>query len=83
MSNPIGANGPYNDFPLAEVREALDERLAEGFMFWQKFTCAGCGQRLTVEQPNTLYATANCDNCDAVTDIAAQGCNYLLLKTDI
>jgi hypothetical protein len=31
-----------------------------------------------METPNVLYKTASCDQCQTVTDIEKQGCNYLL-----
>jgi hypothetical protein len=31
-----------------------------------------------MEEPNTFYTTGSCDNCGHVTDIAKNGCNYLL-----
>jgi len=45
----------------------------------KKFTCASCGNRLTIEVPNVFYTTGSCDKCDHITDIVMRGCNYLLI----
>lgn len=64
------------DFPIDVIAESFKKHVAAGRYCYQKFTCAGCGNRLTCEQPNTLYRTGTCDNCDCVTEITA--CNFLL-----
>jgi hypothetical protein len=68
-----------SDHPFYEVAAAVEGLLASGAVIFQKFTCAGCGQRLTMDVPNVLYKTGACDRCDTITDIEAQGCNYLLV----
>ncbi len=70
----------YEDYPFDEVSTALEERIKEGFTFFQKFTCAGCGKRMTMDVPNRLHTTGACDQCEVITNIVAQGCNYLLVK---
>jgi transcription elongation factor Elf1 len=69
------------DYPLDEILKGAAEKIAEGWTVHQKFTCVGCGNRLTVEEPNEIHATGTCDNCDAVTDIRKQGCNYMLVRS--
>lgn len=69
----------YNDFPFKDVVAECDRHIARGATIYQKFTCTGCGQRLTIETPNTLYATGACDRCPTITDIEKQGCNYMLV----
>jgi hypothetical protein len=68
----------YKDFPFDEICQAADQKVKEGFEVYQKFTCAGCGQRLTIDVPNHFHRTGTCDRCPAVTDIEKQGCNYML-----
>jgi predicted RNA-binding Zn-ribbon protein involved in translation (DUF1610 family) len=72
------------DYPLDEIVAAVDAKLAEhpNWQFFQKFTCTGCGQRLTMDEPNTFFSTGNCDRCAAVTDIRARGCNYLVVMSN-
>jgi hypothetical protein len=71
----------YNDYPLEEVVAQVDKTLAENprAEFFQKFTCSGCGQRLTIDKPNSFHTIGTCDKCSAVTDIRIRGCNYLLV----
>jgi hypothetical protein len=70
----------YKDYPFADVCKTADRLIADGWNAHQKFTCAGCGNRLTIAEPNTFHKTGTCDKCDAVTDIVAQGCNYMLIR---
>lgn len=45
---------------------------------YQKFTCDGCGTRLTMPEANVWYQTGTCDQCSTVTDIAKKGCGFVL-----
>jgi hypothetical protein len=67
-----------NDYPFDEVAAAAEKLANAGHKIHQKFTCAGCGQRLTIEEPNVFYTEGTCDQCPAVTNIREQGCNYLI-----
>jgi len=68
-----------SDFPFEECADKAGELLGKGgAQVLQKFTCAGCGQRLTIEEPNMFFTHGSCDKCPAITDIKAQGCNYML-----
>lgn len=68
-----------NDYDFDACVEAADERIAQGCQTFQKFTCAGCGRRLTIDVPNTFYTFGKCADCGHETDIRAQGCNYVLV----
>ena len=74
MTNP-------NDHPFYAVVEEASAHIARGATVFQKYTCSGCGARLTLETPNVFHTTGTCDQCPATTDIVAQGCNYLLIKS--
>jgi hypothetical protein len=67
------------DHPFNEVCHDAEQLIENGATVFQKFSCTKCGQRLTIEEPNVFYKSANCDKCGTVTDIAKQGCNYLLV----
>jgi hypothetical protein len=71
----------YKDFPLEECLAKANEILkgTPNTRIFQKFTCAGCGSRLTIAVPNEFHSSGTCDNCDAVTDIRKSGCNYLVI----
>lgn len=67
------------DYPFNEIKAAVEDLSAKGWECYQKFTCERCGQRLTMDEPNTLYKTGSCDQCGHITNIAKNGCNYLLV----
>ena len=69
----------YNNYPLEECEEAALKLIANGATVHQKFTCAGCGARLTMPTPNVFFTEGDCDKCEAITDIAKDGCNYLAI----
>ncbi|HEY7417410.1 MAG TPA: hypothetical protein VH593_19660 [Ktedonobacteraceae bacterium] len=73
------AKQKYQDFPLAECANMANKYIAGGAKVYQKFTCEKCGARLTIDQPNTFYESADCDRCGAVTDIKKNGCNYMMV----
>lgn len=68
----------HQDFPFADVIKKAEELASKGADVYQKFTCAGCGQRLGMEEPNHFYETGTCDKCNTVTNIREQGCNYMV-----
>ena len=70
----------YNDYPFNEVCAQARAYAEQGFNVYQKFTCSGCGNRLTIEEPNKFYETGSCDNCSTITNIREKGCNYMLHK---
>ena len=67
------------DFPFDTVTQEAFKIVQLGGEVHQKFTCAGCGARLTMDEPNHFFELGTCDRCDAVTNIKAQGCNYMVL----
>ena len=74
-----GAAKPeIKDYPFTEIAEAIWKHAMDGNECFQKFTCANCGTRLTIDEPNVMYRTGHCDKCGHITDIEKQGCNYLL-----
>jgi hypothetical protein len=66
----------YKDFPLELCLRNADDIIKQGLTVHQKFTCGGCGNRLTCEEPNVFYSTGKCDNCSHITTITH--CNYLV-----
>lgn len=69
----------YRDFPFESICKEAETliRKQPSIKLYQKFTCDGCGNRLTMDKPNVFFETGTCDNCPTVTDIKAKGCNYL------
>ena len=68
----------YEDHPIKEIKEAIDEHIARGSICHQRFTCSGCGERLMIEEPNVFYIRGTCNKCGVETDIEKTGCNYLV-----
>jgi hypothetical protein len=73
MKNP-------KNFPIAECARALAKIFASnpGSAFYQKWTCGGCGVRVTATTMNKLAKIGHCDDCGHDTDILKSGCNYAL-----
>jgi hypothetical protein len=67
------------DFPFKDVVKTAIQQIEDGGEVHQKFTCAGCGARLTIDEPNVFHRTGTCDQCDVITDIEKQGCNYAVV----
>jgi transcription elongation factor Elf1 len=67
------------DHPFYETVDKATELIEKGAKVWQKFTCAKCGSRQTMDQENTFYTLGTCEECGFQTDIEKQGCNYMLL----
>jgi hypothetical protein len=78
QENILAVQLPPRDHPFEEIVAAIQRHAALGRMCYQKYTCSGCGLRLSMEEPNVLYKTGRCDGCGVVTDIEKQGCNYML-----
>jgi len=74
----VQPEAPPKDHPFQVILEAVAKHSSQGRLCYQKYTCAGCGQRLMIEKPNVFYKTAKCEECSHLTDIEKQGCNYLL-----
>lgn len=70
-----------NDYPFNACLKEAVERHAQGWDFYQKFTCQRCKRRLTVATPNKFFHKGTCDHCGAVTDIAKRGCNYMVVSS--
>lgn len=70
------------DFPFAEVTRKAAIISSQGMDVYQKFTCTGCGRRVTRKEPNVFLPSGVCDRCKSVTDISRIGCNYEI-KIDV
>lgn len=73
------------DHPFHEVIHDARALIAKGAVLYQKWTCELCGERVAMlDQPNVFYATATHADCPInsmhVTNIEANGCNYLLVQ---
>jgi len=69
------------DKPVEEIAVQADAQIQKGFTIWQKWTCAHCGSRQTMDEPNLLYRSGRCQNCDKVSVIAV--CGFMLAGGDL
>lgn len=69
------------DFPLAEIETICERAIQNGGFILQKWTCAGCGQRLTGSNINVLVHKGHCQHCNTFTDLDQRGCNFALIQT--
>jgi hypothetical protein len=72
--------GEFNDYPFNEVCRTAEEKMQQGFDVYQKFTCAKCGSRQTIDTPNIFHKLGRCEECKHITNIEKRGCNYLLMS---
>ena len=70
----------HKDRPRAEIMEMANgviARAAGRAQVFFKFTCPACGERLTLEKPNTLYEDGECGKCGVTAPIEKAG--YMIL----
>lgn len=66
-----------NDYPLGEVMRRAAEISSQGRQdVFQRFTCSGCGRRVSVTEPNRFTSHPACKHCGTTTDVSHSGCNY-------
>ena len=71
------------DLPFVEIADQMQRHMLDGWDVFQKFTCANCGQRLTMAEPNMMWKEGDCDQCGHVTDIVKQGCGYSVVTPGV
>ena len=67
------------DHPMEDCILEAQKLVHDGHQIFQKFTCAKCGERLTIDEPNKFYTHGTCHVCGTLTDIRINGCNYMLI----
>lgn len=68
-----------DDHPFFEVAEQALAMMNEGHTVHQKFTCCRCGTRQTIGEANKFFTKGQCEECGAITNIVASGCNYVAM----
>lgn len=68
-----------NDYPLEELAESAEKLVEAGGVFFMKWTCGKCGERVTSITPNTLTTYSHHDEpyCGFTTHTAKTGANYV------
>jgi DNA-directed RNA polymerase subunit RPC12/RpoP len=49
--------------------------------FYQKWSCAKCWARNTMDEPDVFFSIGRCEHCGHFTDLKVTGCNYLLIAS--
>ena len=73
----MGANPQDGEF-YSVVQEA-SAQIEKGAKVFQKFTCAGCKARQTMDVPNRFYTSGKCEECGHVTNLVKQGCGFMMI----
>lgn len=66
----------YTDYPIEECAAAAFEKVQRGATIYQKWTCAHCGSRQTMDEPNKFFRAGICEECKGQSPIVK--CNYML-----
>lgn len=67
---------PHLDKPRDEIISMANDIVVKSkgrAKVYFKFTCPACGERCTLEEPNTLYEEGECFKCSAVNPILEAG----------
>ena len=67
--------------PFKEVCAEVDRLVQDGFSVYQQFNCQHCGAKQTMDVANVFHKKGICEECDSLTDIEKDGCNYLLIAS--
>jgi len=59
-------------------RTAFKARTRYRAVVFQQFLCAVCGAKQTMSEPNRFFKRGVCERCGVVTDIRADGCNFVM-----
>jgi DNA-directed RNA polymerase subunit RPC12/RpoP len=69
-----------NISPFYEVVANAEKRMADGWEVYQQFNCAKCGVKQTMPDADKFYTQGRCEECGHVTDIEADGCNFMAVS---
>jgi ribosomal protein S27E len=74
----------HGDLPrlelMADAARALEQNGPTAEVHF-KYTCAGCGERMTLSEPNMLRESGECAACGHVTVIERGG--FLIISRDV
>jgi hypothetical protein len=65
--------------PFDECLMAADEVIRKGGTVYQQFNCSSCGTKQTMDDANVFHKLGRCEECEAITDIKHEGCNYMVV----
>lgn len=70
---------PMPDIPLFQAAKQAEELYKTGAIVHQKFTCAKCGARQTMDEANVFFTKGECEECKHITDLIDRGCGYAVI----
>lgn len=79
------ADAEYNDYPISIIMDSMQKRADEGALTYFKWTCGGCGERVTANDPNTVLTKAKHEEkgdgtpCGYITDTTITGGNFMFI----
>ena len=65
--------------PFHESAARAHTFVLDGHHVYQQFNCAHCGAKQTMPDANKFYKLGRCEECNGLTNIEADGCNYMLV----
>jgi hypothetical protein len=65
--------------PFYDIVKQATEVMRNGGTVFQQFNCANCGAKQTMDDPNVFHKTGRCEECEAITDIEKDGCNFMVM----
>lgn len=68
-----------NLYPFPKVCAQALAAVRSGGTIHQQFLCSHCGAKQTMSEPNKMFATGTCEECNHITNIQHDGCNYLAI----
>jgi hypothetical protein len=63
--------------PFREVAAHAEEKMNQGMTIYQQWLCRHCGVKQTMPDKDKFYTLGKCEECGRVTDIEADGCNFM------
>jgi hypothetical protein len=66
-----------NLHPFEDVAANANRKIREGWTVYQQWNCRHCGSKQTMPDANVFYKLGKCEECNRVTDIEAEGCNFM------
>jgi hypothetical protein len=67
--------------PIEDCIANANRLIRAGCQVMQQFNCAACGAKQTIEEINIFHTQGRCEECQHVTDMVKDGCNYLVIAS--
>jgi hypothetical protein len=69
-----------NLHPFNDVVANAETKIADGWTVYQQWNCAHCGAKQTMPDENKFFIGGKCEECNKLTDIVKDGCNFMATK---